>query len=303
MTFERIQQLIQTLPSNSSYFEDIYNYTTEVPEVNKFLHAYKNLRFGYCYVHSIIEDGQKLPDLVEEEALIKLYNLLKFGISDSDILFAISLTDMTNKNMEDTIKAMLMSDASYEEISKITAIPPKVLELYGELFFNIRDRKKEALFIANVVYPNSRMIEQMEGYTKNEDFGKLMLRAAYNNGIEDVAYFSGLKTESLISSGMTAADAASRLENMIMLNGLFLSRNGFLNQRNATGVAQAKNIIMASKQSGQDNTSSQDLEGVQSLGEQALLTLKEIKGPEVEELIRLEQDLAESGNAKPLENN
>ena len=56
---------------------------------------------------------------------------------------------------------------------------------------------------------------------------------------------------------------------------------------------------MASKQGGQDSGDIEDSEGIASLGSQALVALKEIKGPEVDELIALQEDLAESSNSKP----
>ena len=170
----------------------------------------------------------------------------------------------------------------YKTLEKAYGISKEVFEAYEQLFFNIRDRKNEALFIANLVYPDTRYVELSDNYLKEEDKGKLLIRSAYNNGLGDAAYFMGLKTlDNITISGLNSVDAASQLEAAIMVNGLFLARNGALNSRNS-GVAQARNILIAAKQGGQD-TMNQDGEGIGSLGEIAMQALKDMTRDELAE--------------------
>ena len=297
-TFERIKHLLEYLPDTSDYYRDILNYTTEINEVNKFLNAYKDLAFGYNFVSALIKDNITIPDEVTEESLVDLYRFLKFRLRNSntdDLLMALSFTDISNKNMEDCIKAMLISDAEFEEISRITGISIKALQYYEALFFNIRDRKNEALFIANLVYPNSRMIETTENYIKNEDFGKLIIRAAYNHGLDDAAYFSGLKLESSpVSSKASASDMATRLESLIMTNGYFLAKNGFINSKGTSGVSQARNILIAAKQGGQESGYSADDGGLLSMDQAAISALHDIVDPMIEKKLDIIEALETS---------
>lgn len=281
MTFERIKELIKLLPNNSSYFSDILSYTPQVNAVNKFLCAYKDLAFGYHIIKALIKDHIQLPPDIDEDILYSTYMFEKYNEEDWDIIQAISFTHPSNKTMEDAIKAAIISDTSFEDLEKIYGISKRALYAYEQLFFNIRDRKKEALFIANLVYPDTRFVELNDNYLKEEDRGRLLIRSAYNNGLADTSYFIGLKNmENLISAGMTSVDAASQLESAIMVNGLFLARNGAMNTRNS-GISQAKGILIAAKQGGQD-TANTDLEGVGSLGDMALQALRDMTREDLE---------------------
>lgn len=282
MTFQRIQQLISLLPDSSSYFRDILSYTPQVTAVNKFLCAYKDLAFGYHIVKALVKDNCELPADITEGVLYKTYMFEKYGQPYDEIIQAIAFTHPSNKIMEDSIKAAIISMVPYKTLEKAYGIPKSVLEAYEQLFFNIRDRKNEALFIANLVYPDTRFVELSDNYLKEEDKGKLLIRSAYNNGLGDASYFMGLKTlDNITISGMNSVDAASQLEAAIMVNGLFLARNGALNARNS-GVSQARNILIAAKQGGQD-TMNQDNEGVGSLGELAMQALKDMTRDELAE--------------------
>ena len=193
MTFERIQELAQYLPEDSEYCNEILGHTKQITAVNKFIRSYKDVAFAYHFIKTLVDTNKPLPAFVDEPELYDAYQFLRYNAYKPNVIFAISLTHPSNKSMEDVIKAFLITDEPYNKLANITGIPEEVLRLYEKLFFNVRDRKQEALFIANTVYPNTRMVELMDNYTRNEDFGKMLMRSAYNNGIEDAMYFSGLK--------------------------------------------------------------------------------------------------------------
>ena len=281
MTFERIRELIDYLPSTSSYFREVLNYTTQVTAVNKFMCAYKDLSFGYKFIKALIKDNIKLPAAVSEDYLRELYFFEKFGdTSNQDVIFAISLNHPSSQTMADSIKAFLITDESFDKIEKITGIPKRVLECFEQLFFNIRDRKNESLFIASKVYPNTRMVETQDDYLKTESFGNLILRSAYNNGLEDAAYFSGLKMANSVLNEKSSAVSALQLEAAIMANAYFLAKNGMINQRH-NALSSAKGLLIAAKQGGAETTEN-DNEGITSLGESIWDAIRDIKGPEMQ---------------------
>lgn len=186
---------------------------------------------------------------------------------------------------------MLLTGAPFSEISKVTGFSVDVIRTYERLFFNVYDRREESLFIANIVYPEHRLVETMEGYIKEADSSSLLKRSAYNNGLDDVAYFIGLKVDSVEGSlaGGNAQEMANRLESSIMANGYYLARNGFLNQRSATGVGAAKSLLVAAKQGGDDG-GEQDSYGATSIGDSLVEELQEVKGVEVRKRIEEQQD-------------
>lgn len=282
MTFERIQQLIALLPDNSSYFREVLAYSPQLTAVNKFLCAYKDLAFGYHIVQAYVKDNVILSPYIDEQIIYDAYMFERFGEYNEDIIHAISFTHPSNKNMEDALKAAIISSHSFEDISRIYGLPVGMIKAYEQLFFNVRDRKNEALFIANLVYPHTKFVELNENYLKEEDKGRLLMRSAYNNGLEDAAYFIGLKNmENLMVSGMSSVDAASQLESAIMVNGLFLARNGGMNAK-TSGLGQAKGILIAAKQGGQD-TGNMDMEGVGSLGDLAMQALVDMSQQDIKD--------------------
>jgi hypothetical protein len=294
MTFERIQELTQYIPEDSEYCNEILGHTKQITTVNKFIRSYKDVAFAYHFVKTLVDKEKPLPAFIDEPELYDTYQFLRYNAYKPNVVFAISLTHPSNKSMEDVIKAFIITDEPFDKLAEITGIPEEVIRLYEKLFFNVRDRKKEALFIANTVYPNTRMVELMDNYTRNEDFGKMLMRSAYNNGIEDAMYFSGLKIESFINSDQTlAVEMAKKLETAILANGYFIARNGYLNSK-TSGIGHAKGLLIAAKQSGMDN-SKEDTEGVAgTLGEDMMKSLLTIKGPEMEEKLELYKQIEES---------
>ena len=293
MTFDRIQELSQYIPDESNYYNEILGHTKQLTTVNKFLRSYKDLSFGYHIIKALCDSNMPLPATIDEEELYDAYQFLRYNAYKPDVVFAISLTHPSNKSMEDVIKAFLITDETFEKLSNITGIPQNVLKVYEKLFFNVRDRKNEALFIANTVYPDTRMVEIMDNYAKNEDFGKMLLRSAYNNGLEDAMYFSGLKAESFVNSDQTlAVEMAQKLETAIMANAYFLARNGYLNQKHS-GIGHAKGLLIAAKQSGQDN-SKEDIEGLGALGDTMMSELLVVKGDDMRNKLEMYKAIEES---------
>ena len=284
MTFSDIKKLLDILPDTSMYFKEVFNYSPTLNDVNRFLCAYKDLMFGFRFVSALVMENIALPAYVDNEALNKLYMYLKYHHKDDNIIYTTSLHHPSCRNIENCIKASLFSNASFDEISEKLGLPKKVIEYYSDLFYNIRDRKSEALFIADIVYPETRMIEFDERYSKNEAFSTMLIRSAYNNGLDDSLYLMGLSSSSdVFKSNSTAVESATKLEASIMANGLFLARNGYLNQKN-TGLSSAKNILIAAKQSGMESSNSDD-----SLpsGDFMWQALQDIKGPEKEHKLEL----------------
>lgn len=290
MTFERIKELSKYIPDNSIYYKDLSGNSDQIIEINKFIKAYSDLQFGYHFIKSIIDADMALPLIIDEEILMDAYYFLKFNKHKDYIIHAISLTHPMYKNMEDSLKALLITDDSFTKISSITGLPENVLRAYEQLFFNIRDRRQESLFIANIVYPNTKFIEMSDNYLKVEDPGKILLRSGYNNGSDDVIFFSGLKPKDFAEG--SSSEMAAKLESEIMRNAYILARNSMLNTR-STGIGNAKGLLIAAKQGGQDS-SKEDREGLGSLGDTAMSELLRIKSPEMEAKLDKYQALEEA---------
>lgn len=291
MDAERIRHLVDYIPEASGYFARFFNaHTGKLQrDVGKFLAAYKDLAFGFHFVKSLTGAGLKLPPSLDEEWIRRLWEVESFGFDDGVIVRAVALHHPSMWFQTNAIKAFLVSNTSFQDITSMTGFDEEVLRAYEQLFFNIVDRRKEALFLAEVVYPDTRLVETMEGYIRDVDPGSMMMRSGYNNGPTDVAYFAGLKVPDHVTNSDNVNEMAGKLEATLMANAYFLSRNGYLNQRSAQGINSAKGLIVAAKQGGQDSVQ-EDHYGATSIGEALIDHMLKVKGPEMEERIKMLED-------------
>lgn len=255
MTYERIRQLSEYIPSTSDYYiglsGQISSNEARDKLMNKFIWCYKDLAFGYHFVKKLIKDGKRLPACIDEPFLIDAYNYEKHGkirYKNDDIVRAIALTIPCMRSEELALQAFLLKDISYEDIEGITSIPVSVIRYYENLFFNIRDRRSEALMIASTIYPSTRLVEYMDGYIRNEALSNIFLRSANKGSISDIKYMVGL-TNSNANTGNTSEQSALSVEATLMANAAFLANVGLATQT-TTASKKAENMLIAVKQSG-----------------------------------------------------
>lgn len=205
---------------------------------------------------------------------------------DRAVAEADALTDNSMQHQRDTIEALLLSeDAEYADIAKMTGIDVDTIIAYEKLFFNVRDRMEDYLFLAKQVYPNGRLEELYDHYLRTASFGDLLRRTGYNCGKDYVGFMSGLRSR--LIKDMSAGDMASQLERIVMANGFILASSGLINQRtDAQGLRTAQSMITAAKAGGMEN---QEMSGFDSVpvsialrGEMALIGRKELRANQAE---------------------
>lgn len=288
MTYERIKELSKFIPIDSKYFrvlEVLGDFdgieSNSNASVNRFICCYKDLMFGWRFIKTLVDSNIDLPSTVTEPYLVKAYQMERYGIPDEDIVEAIGLTRKSMQYFNNLLKSLLLTeDATYESVAEASGIRLPVVKAFESLFYNIMDRKKEAAWLASHVYPEFRFSELMDNYIKNESLGTILQRTGYNTNMNDVLYLAGFKNDK-ITKVRDASEMAMKLEGAIMANGYFLARAGFLNQRNASGLSNAKNLIAASKQAGND-TNDKDYDGVGSLSDALMSELLKYNEPKRE---------------------
>jgi hypothetical protein len=294
MTFDEIETFVQAIPIANPYFDCVRgdlsgvqsNHALSIVKSNR---AYRDLQFGWTIVRYLSDNSDsEIMDMTDNEFIVRAYNFENFGTKDKAIERAVMYTLPSRQHFSSTIKSCLLVEGiTYEEISEKLGIELDTVRAFDQLFFNVTDRIKEALWLADVVYPETRFVEAMDNYHKNESFSMMLQRAGYNNGIEAVQFFSGLRSSILTSGDM--ANAAGKMENALMINGFLLATNGFINQRDATGIHNARTIINAEKQGGNQNESSEDITG--TLGESIYGSLEIFKEVESSQLITAREQI------------
>jgi hypothetical protein len=281
----RIRELIDHLPDES---EDVDNQFGQViedtrlksnrdREIRKYTRHYKDLSFGWKFIKSLERNGIQFPMMMDasDEWLIRAYRFETDPTYEDDVIFrALELTYPETRLAREAINGMLVAkDYDLDSMSNLISVPKDVISAYQELFFNINDRRDEILFLAEVVYPNGRIVECIDNYMRNESLGNLLMRAGYNNSMADVLYFAGCPSNLLFS--MLESDTAVKLESLIMANGYLIARNFLVNQqRDAAGLFNARSLIQAAKQGGQETDVPSEWQNAGSSMKEQMLAVK-----------------------------
>jgi hypothetical protein len=251
----------------------------DLREASHYLHCYRNLAFGWDFAHAMASKGLPPPPFLEGGDLwvYRAWLHISGKVNDSIVRDALQLTFRTATGTRDTIKAMLVSNgATSAQVAGYMGMDARVVEAFEKLFYNVVDRKCEGRFLAEVVYPEGRYVEMIDGYIQKESLGNLLLRAGYTNGIEDVLYLAGLPGRTL-EALFPGGDHAERLEAHIMMNGYALGRAGFLNQGHVAGMHHARSVMQAIKQGGEAAPSGSPLGGA---GDSLLAEITKVKSTE-----------------------
>jgi len=268
-------------------------------DVNRTIIPYKDLQIGWRIARECAEQGVEIPSSIawncEPIYRAWVYNMDPQGFGkDKPFKMALALQTGALSGIREKVKAaMLSQDASFSEISSHYNIDEEALRIFDNLFFSVSGRKEDALWLSNIVYPNSRMVEFYDNYTEQASLQSLLLRAGYKNGFEHVMQISGMSRDPLDT--LEASVTAQQLEAVLMAQGLMMAQNGWVNnQHNATAIFHARHLMTASKIGGEDTMAGSEY---MSMGDTLWQQMLNVKKPAAEKALRM-QNMA---NAIPVE--
>jgi hypothetical protein len=266
MTREEIDQLIPLIPWDAPYLQQLpparesFLVSRRHSLVHAYVDAFLDPRFGWKFVRTFAELGQSLPRTLTDERFRLLWRAYQFeteNAHDPLLLQTLALDHPRNFFARNLVKAFLVApDLPWAEMSQKLGMPIHLLQAYDQLFFNVRDRLQDEVYIQGLIYPEGRRIELMPDYLRREQMGLLLLRAVRNHGIETAMTLGGFRNGFL--SEFNSTETAQRLESMIMGNGALWARLGGLNQSHMPGIMHARAVIAATKQGGQQAATNDD---------------------------------------------
>jgi hypothetical protein len=230
-------------------------------DMARFLSAYKDLEFGWNFCHTLAANEMDFPFMLPRgdhwihKAWLCMRNPETYSCPEITAArcLAHDLHGMNNRRA--IVRAMLISpdydDARMREVCSDGMLTPGAIDAYEKLFFNVRDRRNDVLYISQHVYPKTRLVEVFDGYMREDGIEKLLLRMGYNRGLVDVAYWAGLTNQ--LAEDLTAPgnDMAAKLEGQILAFGYLMARGGFIHQRrDVHALNSARGLIAAAKQAG-----------------------------------------------------
>jgi len=141
---------------------------------------------------------------------------------------------------------LLRGEYDYAEIAKKVGSSEVSIGVYGTLFWNVRDRLEDSIYINTLVYPESRQVQLVPGYALYEHPMNLALRATMDHGIEAAEEFLGLKFPAVKPTILSEAEDFAA---MVLSTGNFLAKMNFLHQ-DLPGLAEARSCLRSRKASG-----------------------------------------------------
>ena len=115
--------------------------------------------------------------------------------------------------------------SSNTRIAERTGLSEATVRMYEALYWNVRGRDR--IYVASLVYPETRQVEWAPDYALKETPMNLALRATMQGGIRAAEELLGLRNPVEDSA---AAVHARALASRILSNANFMAKLGFMNQ-------------------------------------------------------------------------
>ncbi len=228
------------------------------PGVARDIMLYKDLALGWKLARACAMRRLPLPAALawDGDAIFRAYAyLLSPGpCLDREIRTVMGWTTGAMATLRTTLEALLLSgDATPEYCARQLNVSEESVRVYEHLFFNVSARRADAMWLAQHVYPNTRMVEFYEGYVQSAPFKHLLRRAGVKNGADHVLQLAGISYGGG-GDALAASTNAAQLEACLISTGLLMAQNGWGNERsNATAIFHSRHLMTAAKLGGEDS--------------------------------------------------
>lgn len=293
MNAKRIEQLIGLMPAQNQYVSraggDALGRGQTPAEVTLYAHAMSDPMFGWTFVKSFVDAGKHLPIEVSESVLLRTYCYFKYSNRDPDVRQAFQLRTHAEKMKRTMLHCMLLIDKfSMEHIAGELQMDLDVVEIYENLFWNVKDRLSDKIYINSIVYPESTQILWANQYHLNEDYLNIAVRAAMNHGMETVKAFLGLVSQ---MSEFDAEGHAKAFEAQVVSTAAHSARIGLLHQKDVPSISSGRSMVQSSKLGGMAAKDDDGRLGLGSFGMRAAVLehYRRIAEPDVQYRLRLQQ--------------
>jgi len=232
---------------------------------DRFLSKYIRTGFGYYIALQFANRGMPFPIhlMGRDQWVFKAYlmRLDPWENFDRHVAEAYHLAQYVkdSPNLSQHLKAMLMAfdgdctpESHIAEVARRTGVSYSTIDAFEVLFFNVIDRREDALYLAREVYPDTRLVEFDEQYLRNSSHADLIKRVAYNHKNMDLtAYLAGIGDHTYLKKLAASDNREAELTRYLMGNGLILAHTSLLNQK-SVGMSRVSNLLAASRQGGND---------------------------------------------------
>lgn len=273
MDYQEIRVLNRVLPKNAPRAANRDNIlrtetmdaVTTDEEKRRFHLAYNTPSFGWQAAKMIFDGGLKTLPTFPTRTLIWVHRallVLRFpgrfredpyldAVKEALVLFDSPKLDTSRRVIE---AAMITHELPPSSLGRKLGVSPLMLQAYDALFFNVYDRRRDFMFLREVVYPLTRLEEYLEEYAATGNLGKQLMRIGYNNSeVDRVLHFAGFRTD--IMKDFNEQQAQTLFKRAVMLQGMLLAENGFLSfTKQHPSVVGARSVVQSGLLGGGEQT-------------------------------------------------
>ena len=217
----RIFELVGSIPIASNVYSEAppaNRCVTSPPTpadvlINRRACALLDPSFPWKYAEAFAQLRQPLPAMVSEPFIKTAYDVLLHRTSDGSISEAQVFQHPKWANKRGFLEALLLLPSlRLDEVAKYAGISVSTVMAYEGLFWSVRDRLQDQMFMAELFYPESRRVEFQPDYFAAAAPRDLMVRAAFHDDLETILQIFGARTKPNVqSAGLTAKQVKARI--------------------------------------------------------------------------------------------
>lgn len=193
-----IRLLAEQLPPDCPYFRQAFRHNPAKLRnstlATRQAAALNDVALGWNLASSYAEAGLDTPPFITQTAVVRANcKLLYPDCKDAAVTNAEVFNTPEFKPRRNLLQALLCCPGtSVQDIAGQCHIDPDVLSLFEQLFWNVRDRLEEKLYINQLLYKNTRFPGPGVRDQEQADPGLRLCRLGYEKGITAVLHAAGV---------------------------------------------------------------------------------------------------------------
>src|SRR5882672_11917143 len=261
MRLEDVHRYARLLPRHARRFDYLPggSGSTQQLAVNRFVAIERDVRFGWNFVRTLIDNRIRMPSDVENDWLIRAWRFEFIG-NDETVMRALAIDQPTAYIEAAKIQMLLLHEEwTFQRIGDRLGYSTDVIECYHELFYNVRERLTDEKFMVALIWPEGRAVMFDPNYAKNLGFSDRIKRASFDGSVEQALIQAGHQAG--WQSTMDLMTSSSSFERDIMAIGNLALHAG-LGGQHSPALTRASNMVVAAKAGGQQSKDVQDVGGL-----------------------------------------
>ena len=271
MLKSRIIELVSIIPPESRIYADatpVARGATPPAEadvaINRRANALLDPAFPWHYAKAFAQLRQPLPAMVHEPYIKLAYEHIMNRAINEDISWGQIIQHPKWQTKRGILEALLLlPDLRLDQVAAYTGLAVTTVMIYEGLFFSVRDRLEDKLFINEIAYPQTKHVEYQAEYWNTAEPSELMIRAAFHGDLDTVLEIFGSRTP---REEQSSEVSMKRLKSRTLADADFIVRAGGSSSKVPVLDSARKMIEATEKYASPTGLGGDDIIGLTAIG-------------------------------------